>query len=162
MSIQPIVEGFGEVQAAPVLLRRLRDVAGAFAVEVSSPIRKKRHELVHEDLLRRAVRLALLRADCGAVLILFDSDDDCPAELAPKLLRWAEQEAGPVPCAVIMATREYEAWFLASIESLRGRRGIRQDAQSHSEPEAPRGAKDNLKTAWTEGVVTLRLLIKQL
>lgn len=29
MTIQPIVEGFGEVQALPVLLRRLQEVSGA-------------------------------------------------------------------------------------------------------------------------------------
>jgi hypothetical protein len=41
MRIQPIVEGFGEVEAVPVLLRRLRDEAAAFAIDVNSPIRKK-------------------------------------------------------------------------------------------------------------------------
>ena len=33
MNIQPIVEGQGEVQAVPVLLRRLRDSAQAFELE---------------------------------------------------------------------------------------------------------------------------------
>ena len=53
MNIQPIVEGFGEVQAVPVLLRRLRDEAGAFTVDVSKPIRKKRHELVSKIFCER-------------------------------------------------------------------------------------------------------------
>ena len=38
MKIQPIVEGYAEVQALPVLLRRLRDEAGVFDVEVNRPI----------------------------------------------------------------------------------------------------------------------------
>ena len=151
MRIQPIVEGFGEVQAVPVLLRRLRDTASAFVVDISSPIRKKRHELVHQDLLRKAVRLALLQPECRAVLIIFDSDDDCPGELAPRLLEWARQEAGSVPCAVVMAAREYEAWFLATIESLRGKRGIRTDAISHANPEIPRGAKEQLEQLMERG-----------
>ena len=33
MRIQPIVEGYGEVAAVPVLLRRLRDEAEAFQIE---------------------------------------------------------------------------------------------------------------------------------
>jgi hypothetical protein len=48
-----------------------------------------------------------------------------------------------------MATREYEAWFLATIESLRGTRGIRTDATSHTDPESPRGAKAELRKRMT-------------
>ena len=48
-----------------------------------------------------------------------------------------------------MATREYESWFLATIESLRGARGIRTDATSHSDPESRRGAKAELRRRMT-------------
>ncbi len=151
MNIQPIVEGFGEVRAVPVLLRRLRDLAGAFAVDVGRPIRKNRHELVTEGPLREAVRLALQQPECRALLVIFDSDDDCPRELAPRLLQWAKKEAQTVPCAIVMATREYEAWFLASVESLRGKRGIPNEAASHPDPEAPRGAKERLEHLMQHG-----------
>ena len=50
-----------------------------------------------------------------------------------------------MPCGVVLAHREYEAWFLAAIESLRGRRGVRIDAESHPNPENPRGAKEQLE-----------------
>jgi hypothetical protein len=50
-----------------------------------------------------------------------------------------------VPCVVVLAHREFEAWFLASIESLRGRRGIRPDAESHAQPESVRDAKGALE-----------------
>ena len=33
MNLQPIVEGHGEVEAVPVLLRRLRDLAQAYPLE---------------------------------------------------------------------------------------------------------------------------------
>lgn len=46
-----------------------------------------------------------------------------------------------MPCGVVLAHREFEAWFLATIESLRGRRGLRIDAEPHPNPENPRGAK---------------------
>ncbi len=64
MTIQPIVEGHGDVSALPVLLRRLRDEAGAFELRVGKPIRRRRWELVQRDLLEKAIRLALLRPDC--------------------------------------------------------------------------------------------------
>ena len=46
-----------------------------------------------------------------------------------------------MPCGVVMAQREYEAWFLAAIESLCGQRGIVSDALYPQDPEQVRGAK---------------------
>ena len=46
MTIQPIVEGHGEVEAVPVLLRRLRDLAQTYPLEVNAPRR-------HNGLFRR-------------------------------------------------------------------------------------------------------------
>ncbi|MCZ0937037.1 MAG: DUF4276 family protein [Caldilineaceae bacterium] len=117
MRIQPIVEGYGEVKALPILLRRLVEEAEVWLVGIGRPIRKPRNQLVRETELRKAVRLALLQPECSAVLILFDGDSDCPAELGPAVQEWAVAEAGDVPCEVVIAHREYEAWFLASIES---------------------------------------------
>ena len=88
MTVQPIVEGYGEVEAVPVLLRRLRDEAQTWEVRVSRSIRRKRSQLVQKAELEKAVRLALLQPDCSAILILFDADDDCPADLA----RWPPTE----------------------------------------------------------------------
>lgn len=53
-------------------------------------------------------------------------------------------QAGNVACAVVLANREYEAWFLASLSALRGNRGIREDAMAPPEPESVRGAKERL------------------
>ena len=145
MIIQPIVEGQGDEAAVPVLLRRLRDEAQAWGLEVGRPHRKRRTQLVKKDSLQAAVRVAALRENCGAILVLFDADDDCPKELAPILEAWAREVAGGRPCAVVMANREYEAWFLASIETLRGLGSILPDATSHDEPEAPRDAKGELE-----------------
>jgi len=123
MNIQPIVEGHGDARAVPELLRRLRNEAQVFQLDVNPPIRKPRADLAEETRLRKAVRLARKQDDCAAILILFDSDDDCPKVLAPVLQAWAEAEARPLPCMVVLAHREYEAWFLAATESLRGIRG---------------------------------------
>src|SRR5262245_8487015 len=116
MKIQPIVEGHGEVEAVPVVLRRLRDVAQAYPLDVNPPIRRHRSDFFEETSLRRAVRLAL-KQDCQAILLMVDGDQDgdCPGTHGPQILVWAKAEAGNRPCAVVMAYREYEAWFLASI-----------------------------------------------
>jgi hypothetical protein len=145
MMIQPIVEGQGDEAAVPLLLRRLRDEAQAWGLEVGRPHRKRRTQLVKKDSLQTAVRVAVLREDCAGILVLFDADDDCPKELAPILEEWAREAAGGKPCAVVMAKREYEAWFLASIEALRGRAAILPDAASHPDPEVPRDAKGELE-----------------
>jgi hypothetical protein len=145
LKIQPIVEGHGEVSAVPILLRRLRDVSGAQNIDFLRPIRRKRSELVTEAALRKSVRVALLQDGCTGILILLDGDDDCPGELGPRIQGWATDEARMIACAVVIASTEYEAWFLSSLESLRGRRGIRADAVSHPTPESVRGAKENLE-----------------
>ena len=131
--------------AVPVLLRRLVDAAKAWnEVRIDVPIRCKRSQLVKEVELKKRVRLASRRKDCGAILIIFDSDDDCPVELAAQVREWAVAEVDPV-CEVVLAKREYEAWFLAAVESLRTHASVMSDARSHPDPEAPRGAKDKLE-----------------
>jgi hypothetical protein len=146
MTIQTIVEGHGEVEALPVLLRRFRDLAQTYPLEVNPPIRRHNTEFFTEAGVQKAVRLAL-KQPCDAILLLVDGDgdNDCPKIQGPEILKWAQSEAGQKPCAVVMAYREYEAWFLASIESLRGIRGIREDAVSHPHPEQPRDAKGQIE-----------------
>lgn len=145
MNIVPIVEGQGEEAAVPELLRRLRNEAGLWNLEVGRPIRQRRTQLVKKATLQAAVRIAAVRADCAAILVLFDADDDCPKECAPTLEAWARQAAGGKPCAVVIANREYEAWFLAGMEALRGRCRIRQEAESHPDPESVRDAKGKVE-----------------
>ena len=151
MTIQPIVEGHGEVDATPVLLRRLIAEAESWETTIGRPIRRNRSQLVRQPELERSVRLARLQPDCGGILVMFDGDRDCPAELGTAVRRWAVAAAGEVPCEVVLPHREYEAWFLAAIESLRGHGGIRPDAVPHPEPETPRGAKAQLEARMHPG-----------
>jgi hypothetical protein len=58
------------------------------------------------------------------------------------ILGWAQQVAGVKPCFIVLAHREYETWFLAAIESLRGICGIRDDATVLPNFESRRGAKE--------------------
>lgn len=147
MKLYPIVEGHGEVEAVPVLLRRLIHEAQCFDIEVGPPIRRTQPQLRSAHGVQAAVELAFLNADCGAVLVLFDEEDDCPVTRAAEVRAWAHAAAHGKPCDVVVAHREYETWFLAALESLRGRRGISTQAEAPDVPESKRDAKGALE-AW--------------
>jgi hypothetical protein len=152
MMIQTIVEGQGDETAVPLLLRRLQAEAQAWELQFARPHRRRRNQLVKKDSLQTAVRVAALRDDCRGILVLMDADDDCPLELAPVLEEWAREAARGKACAVVMANREYEAWFLGSIEALRSTSLVLPDAISHPFPETPRDAKGELESRMTAGV----------
>jgi hypothetical protein len=149
---QILVEGEGDERAMPVLLRRLQLQAGAFNLTFDRPLRKRRSDLVNEKSLRETVRLALRQErGCDGILIVFDGDKDCPKSLASRIRDWIQTEAPGIPSEIVIAHREYEAWFLGSLESLRGKRQILQGAVSPSNPESIRGAKERLKANMVVG-----------
>jgi len=140
-----IVEGDGEVAAVPVLLRRLADwLTPAAYIEVLPPIRVRRDRFLNrEDEFCRHIQLAA--AKCmpdGWILILLDADDDCPVDVSRKVRLLAEKFVPHRNVSVVMANREYEAWFIASATSLNGRRGFQTiEGDAAADPEAPRNAK---------------------
>jgi len=138
-----IVEGQGDLEAVPVLLRRIaREVSPERAFQIH-PFRMPRTRLLKPGELERAVDLAARRVGReGGILVVLDSDDDCPAKLGPALLARAARSRSDVPVRVVLAHREFEAWFLAGAESLRGRRGLHADLAAPAEPEGVRGAKE--------------------
>ena len=139
-----IVEGHGEVEAVPVLIRRLAaNLYPELAVIVPRPIRIARNKLLQAGGLEKWVEVVSVRVGAqGAIFVILDSDDDCPAELGPELLDRALQVQGNLPIAVVLAKYEFEAWFLAAAESLRGQRGLGDDIHRPNDPEAIRGAKE--------------------
>jgi hypothetical protein len=143
--IQPLVEGYGEVDAVPVLLRRLmHEALGVFGIEVARPIRQKRSHLLSQNGLRKALGAARSHAGVTAILVIFDLDDDCARDLVPDLLDWGRAETERVPFAVALARREYEAWFLAGLTSLAGKRRIDAGAVALDRAETIRDAKGRL------------------
>jgi|SRR5438093_4497388 len=143
--IQPIVEGHGEVPAVPLLVRKLGELMGIPFVPVGTPIRSKRSQLAQEDGSRRAVEMGREQPECRAILILFDADDDCPKDEAPKLVQWATNAAAPLPCALVLANREYEAWFLGCVEVLLKARGVNPALPYNKDPENKRDARGELE-----------------
>ena len=139
-----IVEGESEVKTVPLLIRRIAgNLYPELPIVVPPPIRRPRNKVVKENELEKAVEFVARQiGGQGAIFIIFDSDDDCPAELGPALLRRASQARSDLPIAVVLAKHEFEAWFLAAAESLRGQRGLGDDMHPPNDPEAIRGAKE--------------------
>jgi hypothetical protein len=148
-----IVEGHGEVDAVPLLLRRVAlAIRPDLSLHVEQPLRVSRNKLVKPRELERTVELASRRTGPrGAVLLLLDSDDECPAHLAPALLSRARSTRSDLAIGVVLAKREFEAWFLAAAESLRGKRGLSPDLTAPEEPESIRGAKEWLTAHMESG-----------
>jgi hypothetical protein len=124
--IKPIVEGHGEVLALPVLLRR---IAGECFNLWSVP-------LLHTGrypagrLLRKENESWVPGPDCSkagqharnegatCILILLDLDDECPKEVYESIFPTLVNSTGMDPSCLVFAKCEYEAWFLASAETL--------------------------------------------
>jgi hypothetical protein len=148
----PIVEGHAEVRALPVLMRRLLAEFDRHEVRIARPVRVKRYKVVRPGELERALELARRRPEgCDAILLLLDSDDDCPKEVAPCLITRARNASVGLPVAVVLAKSEFEAWFVGSLESLHGVRGIEETAISPQNPEDIRDAKGYLSRQMTHG-----------
>ena len=124
--IVPIVEGRGEMEAAPVLLRRIlyerRDRYDVSVLPPKNANGKGRLVRRFEDFLGYAA----ITDGCAAILVLLDSDDDCPKELGIEMASRARAAAVNIPTVVVCAKREYESWFLASDEDFQG------DAEEYS------------------------------
>jgi len=141
--IVSVVEGFSEVEAVPVLLRRFQELTGAFATSIARPIRVPRNRVVKDGELEKAIELARrTHPEISAILVILDTDDDCAGQLGPALLARARTASrGAFYCAVVLPTTEFEAWFVGAAESLAGQRGLPDDLTSHDNPEGIRDAK---------------------
>lgn len=149
-----VVEGHGDVEAAPVLchrvLRTLLGVRSGWHVD-ESPIRVPRGLLVSTATrgvksgtpnhagLARTLAIAVAR-NPDAVLIVCDADDDCPASFGPAVPDSLSLNDRAIPVRGVMASREFESWLLCGFdESARKRVFARQ-------PDvAPRNAKKALQ-----------------
>lgn len=128
------VEGEGDREAVPVLVRRLLTELKAWdsvfldprPFEVGSL-----GKLVKKDCRNwiRWLQAAAKRGSLGGVLLLLDGDEDrvagklfCAAEAARMLAREARQaRAGELfSVAAVFACQEFESWLIAGVESLAG------------------------------------------
>ena len=153
LRIAAIVEGDGEVEAVPVLLRRYAELAGwSGRLLIPTVIRQPASKLLKPGELERLVELAARKlGGPGGIFVLLDCDDDCPATLGPALLTRVRQARGDLPTTLVLAHREYEAWFLGSAASLAGQRRLPNDLHPHPAPETVRGCKEWLSDQMARG-----------
>lgn len=141
-----IVEGKGEIAALPNLCARiLLELEAWDWVVDQDPIRQPRSRLVDErvasprrpvrdDTFHAALELALRSRKPDGLLVLCDSDNDCP-------VTWGVSASARLGArcrgAAVMIVREYEAWLL---------HGLRQAADlSIAVIEAKRDSKGLLR-----------------
>lgn len=154
IQIASIVEGDGEVSALPVLLRRLASEWGAaVAVNPLQPIRVRRDKFLNKDEeFRRQLLLAAAKSgEGGWILIVLDADDDCPAELGKEIYDRAQQHVPHRRLSVVLANREFEAWFIAAAQSLHGVRGFFSHPDEGVQAEVPRNAKGWMRERMQSG-----------
>lgn len=150
-----IVEGDGEVAALPILLRRMTAWRGPDDyVDVPQPIRVKRDRFLNKEAeFNRHLQLAGMKCGIdGWILILLDADDDCPAELGAKILARARAVLPRHSVSVVLANREFEAWYIGAASSLNGIRGLQiSNEDANFDPEVPRDAKGWLRLRMQSG-----------
>lgn len=120
-AIVPIVEGFGDIDATPLLVKRvLQERLHRYDIRISRPIagHGKDGAVVR---LERFIELALRVPNRGAILVLLDSGTTCHRPESGELSSRIRALKLPVPAAVVLAVHEFEAWFIASIEAIRGK-----------------------------------------
>jgi hypothetical protein len=119
MKIVPVVEGDGDLLSVQRLLARLIIDLQIYDVSIHGSIHLARTEMVKKDpFLNRMNAARKLGGD--AVLFVFDADKSCARDVIPDMHQWAKENMSDLPCGNVMARREYEVWFLASMETMRG------------------------------------------
>jgi hypothetical protein len=157
MKIGIIVEGHSEVEAFPIVVRRLLEQQGISDLEIPRPFRLPKGKMRKPAELDRAVELVARKTGPdGALLVLLDADDDCPAQLGPQILEEVKKARSDRPASVVVAKREFESWFLGAAHSLRGQRGLPSDLAAPESPESVRDAKgwlgSKMPTGYSETV----------
>jgi Domain of unknown function (DUF4276) len=130
------VEGEGDEQAVPTLVKRLLNEQGGWhdILLDSDTFRVGGvNKLVKDDFRdwKRYLNASLKRRNVGAVLLVLDGDSDkvggkkfCAAAVARSLAIAATHVGAgqSFSVAVVFARQEYETWLMAGFPSLLGRR----------------------------------------
>ena len=154
LRVAVIVEGHGEVDAAPILIRRIwTELLGSDdPIDILTPNRDSQGKLLGEDGLKKKVlechkRLAQRKDGYhGLILILIDTEKrGCPKDQAPQLLAWAKEARSDADIACVMPNPMLETWFAASASSLAGYNGLPNPLPTPENPEGKRLGKAWLK-----------------
>lgn len=122
-----LVEGHGEVGAVDNLVARLWREAGRHETWARAARWKNLHLPAGVE---QGVALVRAKGDAGALLLMRDEDDACPALRGPELAALVRRLAPPFPVAIVLMRREYEVLFLPCVEAMAGRPIVGTDGQS--------------------------------
>ncbi len=121
-NIVPIVEGTGEQKALPTLCHKILREMGRSDVFISAPITAKgKGNITRPGGLEKFLDAAFHEPNCAATLVLLDADKACALRLAESLSKRVNVHGTRVPVVIVVATCEYEAWFLASLPTIVGK-----------------------------------------
>jgi hypothetical protein len=109
-----IVEGDGEKEAVPLLLRRIVcEKFQRWETQFRPYNAHGRGNIADQAKFMRILERALREPNLEAVFIVMDSEGDCPKNLAQQLSQWVRQRNPHVPIAIVVAHQCYESWLLA-------------------------------------------------
>ena len=158
------VEGQGEVEAMPLLIKKVlaaKGLSNTICVDPIPPFRVGGFFSLSPNnfvFWKKKVQAAMLRKDAGGVLLVLDSDvlsdkqslATCPIDAARQLVQAAAAVGAGVrfPLAVVFACQEFESWFVAAFDRLAGKRmpdGRQIRATAIDMPPHPEVAPKNAK-----------------
>jgi hypothetical protein len=163
------VEGEGEADAVPTLVRRLLTEQGDWhnLLLDDNPFHVGQvNKLVKHDFRewKRKLGASLKRPSVGGVLLILDGDVEkvggnefCAATVARSLASAAMQVGAgkKFSVAVVFARQEYETWLIAGVSSLAGR-GLPDGRLIRSNAEAPEGdleASPRDAKGWLDNII---------
>lgn len=113
-----IVEGPGDKEAFPILLRKYLQTHGVFTEVLGKPVPLKgKGSATSASNGVEGYVLAAARPGCRGIIVLVDADKDPSCVLGPQLLARA-QAVTAIPVVVVVAERDFEDWLYCSVESL--------------------------------------------
>ncbi len=147
MNIQPVVEGYGDVQAIPHLIRRMLHERSIYDVRISHPFRAGDFWKV-----RRAFPTLIrqLSKEASATIVLLDNDDGCAIVKREELAQLIPKDLD-THCELAFLTKEFETLFLADPDTSKRVLGIPDNVEFPSNPEEVRDAKGWLSRHMPQG-----------
>jgi hypothetical protein len=149
LRVTVVVEGQGEYEAIRTLLERIwYELLHGDYIDVTRPFRQKQGTLLKEEGLKAAVDAVKIKLGPDTpdgprklILILIDAEDQCPKELAPRLLGWAREARSDADLACVLPCPMFETWLVAAAASLAGINGLPADLATPEDPEGHRLGK---------------------
>ena len=115
--IVALVEGDGDIKSVSLLLKRIlvQQSLSNWMPGLPRVVHSVQNLIKNVD---RTISCISKDKDCHALLVLLDLDDGCPKQVATSLSGIIRSYNLPFPVAIVLAHREYESWFLASLPSI--------------------------------------------